>query len=893
AEKLVREYEMKRRKAMRKGEILENTPYSDVINIYKDIREKVFARGWRDQAEVYASQIKIYQEKQFQNENLLKVEAEKDERKKNLEEMQKSGKIIEVDKQKLDMIEKKKDDRAFQKEITNMVDRAEKLEREYDSAMKKAIKKGEVIEQTPYPEIIKIYSQIRDRLVEKEWLDQVQIYTDQIKIYEEKLEKSKKLLQIEAEKAKKQMAIEEMHKMGKKETKALQIQKFQEMEDEIKEEDRLLDKAMALIDEAENLVKDYKFSIKDDVLLYESPYDKVIAKYKEAQENFKKIGWNDEANRLINTIKFYREEKERYDKLREIEQKKLEEAQIEAIPASKDIEKDLLMREKRILEFEKQKRENMAIAEEIFKKIKKADDIVKDYEAEIRKKNFEAESPYKRVLTIYQNARKEFEEIGWIEESMKLLNTIQFYKQKFENFEKIRKLELEKVRKRKEEILLQQRLIEQARKKQEEAIKKRVEDIQTRSDEVIEFDTEKNKAFELTEQAKEELDHNNFQRAIELYKEGEKIFSKIGWQEGINMVQDSITMIERKEKSLRLQQEAMKRRKQKEATLEAQLEEKFVQAEELRKHLQEEKRREFLKIQSEKQWEKEISDQAYNILEQGTALLDKKRFKEAYEKYIEARKLFSKISWKREVSRINNDLLFKLRRERKMYEALQDIKKKRIEDQKEMEKLREEAKEKQMEIERQKKEEKRRLAKDVFDKRILKEINESELLIEQFKYNEAIVILKGEQKKLLISGKEEELKRIDEIINEVKTKAQFPIIAIEYGDNVDNLEKFKLAYNALDKAQISISNNNLKKTISELKEAQFHLKELKFGEKFIKDIEVSINMFQEKLGRKPTKEDLEKKEKEDDEMGKLKARIAKRREERKKKVLDLLKKDED
>ncbi|MFX1488185.1 MAG: hypothetical protein ACFFBI_03495, partial [Promethearchaeota archaeon] len=583
AEKLVREYEMKRRKAMRKGEILENTPYSDVINIYKDIREKVFTRGWREQAEVYASQIKIYQEKQFQHENLLKVEVEKEERKKNIEEMQKSGKIIEVDKQRLDMIEKKREDKQFQKEITNMVDTAEKLEREYDSAMKKAIKKGGVIEKTPYPEIIKIYSQIRDSLVEKGWLDQVQIYTDQIKIYEEKLEKSKKLLQIEAEKAKKQMEIEEMHKMGKKETKGIQIQKLQEMEDEIKEEDRLLDKAMTLIDEAEKLVKDYKLSIKDDVLLYESPYDKVIANYKEAQDYFKKIGWNDEANRLINTIKFYREEKERYDKLREIEQKKLVEAQTEAIPASEDIEKDLLMREKRVQEFEKHKREDMAIAEEILKKIKKADDLVKDYEAEIRKKNFEAESPYKRVLTIYQNARKEFEEMDWIEESMKLLNTIQFYKQKFENFEKIRKLELEKVKKRKEEILVQQRLIEQARKKQEEVIKRRVEDIHAKSGEVIEFDTEKNKAFELTERAKEELERNNFQRAIELYKESEKIFSKIGWQEGINMVQDSITMIKRKEKSLELQQKAIKRRKQKEEMLEAEIEEKFVQAEELRK----------------------------------------------------------------------------------------------------------------------------------------------------------------------------------------------------------------------------------------------------------------------------------------------------------------------
>jgi len=45
-------------------------------------------------------------------------------------------------------------------------------------------------------------------------------------------------------------------------------------------------------------------------------------------------------------------------------------------------------------------------------------------------------------------------------------------------------------------------------------------------------------------------------------------------------------------------------------------------------------------------------------------------------------------------------------------------------------------------------------------------------------------------------------------------------------------------------------------------------------------------------GKKPAKEDFEAKEKEHEaEMDKLKARIAARREERRKKVLDLLKKD--
>ena len=49
-----------------------------------------------------------------------------------------------------------------------------------------------------------------------------------------------------------------------------------------------------------------------------------ISNYKEARKIFKEIGWNDEANRLIKTINFYKDKKEKDEKLRIIEQEKLE-----------------------------------------------------------------------------------------------------------------------------------------------------------------------------------------------------------------------------------------------------------------------------------------------------------------------------------------------------------------------------------------------------------------------------------------------------------------------------------------------------------------------------------------------------------------------------------------
>jgi len=471
-----------------------------------------------------------------------------------------------------------------------------------------------------------------------------------------------------------------------------------------------------------------------------------------------------------------------------------------------------------------------------------------------------------------------------MEESMKLLNTIKFYKEKLEKDRRLRSLEIEKVKEREEEQLIQQKLLEQAKVQQERLLKKRKESLLVRKEKVSEFETAKDRAFILMDHAKNELKQNNFETAIDLYKEGEEIFSQINWQEGIKMVKDSIAMIKRRKKSIELEQAAIEDRKSEKLKIEEKLEEKLAKAEELRKLQQEEKRKEVLKIQREKEWERDISEEAYKFLEQGTVLLDKKIFDEAYEKYIEARKLFDKISWKREVSRINNDLLFKLKREKKKDEISKDLKEKRAEEELEMELLKKEVVKERDEHKKKKKEEKRKLVKEEYDRKIFREIERAEKLIENFKYNEGILILKREARKLDKSGHGNEIERIDEIINDVKDQTEIPLITLEPLDLIDNLGKFKAAYLALDKAQISLKNNRFMKVISELRESIFHLKELKIGKKYLKEIDDKIGKLQEKLGKKPKTKEKEYK----DEAEILKARIEARRKERRKKVLDLL-----
>ena len=695
------------------------------------------------------------------------------------------------------------------------------------------------------------------------------------------------LQEVEAKKAERQKGIDDMHKM-KKEFKPVKRDKIEAV---VTEEDLILDEAMKLIDDAERAVKKYELSIKTDVLLYKSPYKNAIANYKKAKDLFQKIGWNDEASQLISTIKFYKEKLEKDENLREIEKSKLEKPEEKWMVAKVDTEKELFGREKRISEYEQKKKKKDKLAEGIFNEIHKAERLAKDYEFRKRGVLIEQEAPYEDILEIYRVARKSFEEIGWMEESMKLISTVQFYKEKFENDNKLRALERRKEIERDDALKAQQNLLHQAREEQEKLVKTRKENQLKRKANVDELETIKGKAFILMDQAKAELEINNFDKAIELYNQSEAIFSEISWKEGINMIKDSITTIKRRKQSYELEQKTLEEEKLKRLETEAQLEDKFAKAEELRKLQQEEKRKEFLKVQSEKQREREKSEEAYAILEQGTILLEYKKFDEAYEKYVEARKIFNQISWKQEVSRINNDLLFKLKRERKTFEVLKDIKEKKVEEDKAMEELKKETEKQRRDLEKSEKEEKRKLAKEGVFKKILKEIERAESLFENFKFNEGILLLKEQHRKLEKGGKREEIKKIDDLIKDIKNRAEVPIIVLE---NIEQNDNFKAGYKALDSAQTSLSHNQFMKVISELKEAKFNLHELKINKKHLKEIEEMIKNMREKLGRKPTEKDFDTKTKEHEaDMEMLRSRISKRREERRKKVLDLLKEKTD
>jgi len=106
-------------------------------------------------------QIRAREERELEDKK--KQEAQLIERSTIEENLKQKAQADKLRKQ----IEIKREDEIFQNNLTDMIDNAEKLAREYELNLKKAINKGSIVKECAYPSIIKIYEEVRDRAKEK------------------------------------------------------------------------------------------------------------------------------------------------------------------------------------------------------------------------------------------------------------------------------------------------------------------------------------------------------------------------------------------------------------------------------------------------------------------------------------------------------------------------------------------------------------------------------------------------------------------------------------------------------------------------------------------------------------------------------------------------------
>ncbi|TFF94929.1 MAG: hypothetical protein EU543_00040 [Promethearchaeota archaeon] len=996
AEKLSREYEIN----LMKGNFEQECPYPEIIDIYKNLRKELQERGWDEEATLYANQIKLYKDKLEKDKRLRKIESSKTRDYDLVSEVKESSRKDKISKIPRGL-KRREEEQEFQEEITERVNKAEKIAREYESELKK----GDFDIENKYPEIITIYRQIRKELLERGWFNEAEIYLNQINIYKEKAEKVEKLKKIEEEKSKRDREIEEMHKLQKPIEKP--IKKIDEAEIKNKKErEEKLNKAMELIDEAEQSVKAYELKLKPQLLGFESPYQKAIKMYQNAKDLLIEIGWENEALRLNETIDFYHEKREKDEKLRELEKqrekagemrtpieltmkdiegetekayaevqmqrerekniydeifqiitegeklakeyqkkidkdgilnheapyekvielykeakekfqnvgwlreaeklndsinyykKKLEDdnrlkeieqrrlkrqkletlAQQKAMEKSKEEEQRILQEQERSIlkEKEAQKRYEKQ-KEQAFNIIDKALEMAKAYNKKIQKENIlDIDCSYEQVINLYKDASKIFQTIGWEIEADKMIQSINYYKQKLEEDKKLRIAEQERIEREKQEILEQQKLIKKSKEEEQKLLEEQEKLLEKERERKGIFEKQKDHAFELMEKAKKELTQNNFEKAITLYKESREIFKNIEWNTGIDLVEESINSILKEKRNYEKEQKFIKEKKEEEEKFRKELEERIEKMHKLKSLEEEEKRKEILRVQEEKRKEKAITDRAFKLLEEGTKLVESGEFDVAYQKYINARDLFMQVNWDIEVSRINNELLYNLEKERAASERMKETQKKRIEEEKELmkllkekEKMDEEQKRKEIEEKRRRLVERKRAEKP--KEEVMDKLELAKVLINNYKYNEALVKLL--EKKKEVSDKDSE-NIIQNVIETIKEESNLPLIVLMAPHMTDN-NRFIIGYEALDKAERSIKNKNFMKAISELNEAKFNLDSLNVDKEIISSLEDKISFYKKEMGY-----EIAESVKHEEKLEDLKSEIGKRRAER-------------
>jgi len=489
---------------------------------------------------------------------------------------------------------------------------------------------------------------------------------------------------------------------------------------------------------------------------------------------------------------------------------------------------------------------------------------------------------FKEIINLYKKAKLEFKRIGWIEQANQLENKMNYYQDKSNADIRLRTLEAQKSSKQEEQIKKRKIETKLAKEAEEELLRLKIQALEVKRKSAMEYESKKDQAFHFMDLAKKELKLNNFEKAVSYYKESQKIFGEIKWSEGIRMIKESINVIKLKKERIEREAKLTEAKKVEKLKLKAQIEEQISKAKDLHDLQQDQRRREIVAIQEEKEREREISEKAYRFLEEGTKLKNKKKFEEAYEKYILGRDMFKRIEWEHEVSRINNDLLFILKKEMKQTEKLKAYQQKKVEEKRELEELLKDADEKQKELDKIRKEEKRKQRA----KLIQKERDSANDLIKRLRYNEGILALRKVIKKIENTDLNKLIKEMNKQIEVLENASQVPIITNVNLDRDENLDKFKLAYQALDKAQISLSSNSFMRAITELNEAIFNLKETKVGIRFISAIEDKINTYKKELDIKKTpKPKIEAPKVESDD---VRAKIAKRREERRRKIKEVL-----
>ena len=383
----------------------------------------------------------------------------------------------------------------------------------------------------------------------------------------------------------------------------------------------------------------------------EKKYDQAVNKFQKAIELFKSIEWDSYIQPVINFIKNI-ENKQAHEKEEDITRHKRGD-QLKSLQDTIYFkEKDEIIEtarelDKRRLDYEQKRKENLRKEEKLFIILEDADRIIRE------------ETDYNRAINRYTEALGYLKELGtdWESHASTIEDTIISIKKLEENkIEKELDRQTRQDQRRKSDFEFQQLTsIELA--KEREKIRQRESVLQEKREELDKRERRKADAYKALDEADQFVKKIELDNAIAAYQKAGNIFASIQWNDELHLIENSIRELENRklEQSLRKQKDLMKSIEK--FRVEQQFQEHVSKQLQLEKERIKEKKI-FLRDQKAELMHREKrKDEAFKILEEAHIYLEKGDYNKAIEFYQQVTGIFAEIQWYDEMERIGNAII--------------------------------------------------------------------------------------------------------------------------------------------------------------------------------------------------------------------------------------------
>lgn len=196
--------------------------------------------------------------------------------------------------------------------------------------------------------------------------------------------------------------------------------------------------------EGDILNQAFEFMGKGTELAKVKEYDEALRLYNEAVELLREINWVDQIQTIQKTIDQLELERIHHNQALE-KQKARDEKQRKLKAEQAILEEKQIREEKERIESERARKIEKSVKEKDFKqqivdREEYADKMVREYESEIKKGNFNLDPPYEKVIRIYLNIRSLLTEKGWKAQIDHVNEQIKYFIDKIEKDKKLREI---------------------------------------------------------------------------------------------------------------------------------------------------------------------------------------------------------------------------------------------------------------------------------------------------------------------------------------------------------------------------------------------------------------------------------------------------------------------